>query len=564
MKDNSLFNFEIAKRNSKYYINNIHLSEELEENILYQYTIENANLKNYYNNIIKCFKVCIEYTDNKLIGYEIKEESIIYLINEIFKYIKELRNSQINCGQKLEIKKDNKGNKKVKVSIEKNRKYLDLLSLSSIDNLSVSMINFYDNDSNTLSNKLSCSNCDSSDYLQIDHELNDVFCANCNNKANEKKCYNCRKLSNKVVDYESCVGKIELCPKCINNQIFCGHCFTYNPSRLMQKEYIFAPSGKTVSHQLTCIKCCDTKNNLTLHNYHHYYDSSKYDTCPCLYMLDFKNKINVWNDDVLNYYTKDRESTELYGIELEVGSHVKNRPVYSDILNKVQNLVDGDAILKYDSSIDYLDGSKKQHPNDYRGFEIVTRPMTYKNSKKFLSDLVDNRPDELRSWQVGTTGVHIHVNKKYLSKLEIGKLLLFINNSKNRPFITFIAKRENKKYAKFLKRNILDYGDDSHNCHYYALNTSKPYTIEFRMFRGTLNKTTLLSYLQFVKSLIEFIKIHSISGKAPYVSTKLNGLSYKLYLSWLFSTNRSQYRELKYRIKHNEDFTFDEQDSSEI
>lgn len=448
-------------------------------------------------------------------------------INVVFQLFKEVAN---HFGKSFILTGSNKNS--IKMSID-NSTNIDVAHY----NLPVLIINLTNNHPNSRI-KL-CNIHNKYEYIPTDTTIN---------KPDQALIYkSCQMFANEV-SFESKGNKKEICSICKKEKLAVSF-----PQCIDTSDDYFNDN-----HIVSSIICttCIKNNNYGFHNRYdnpHYYDKNKHGKCPCIFLPNFKKDIKLWNTDVLDYYAKDAYSHELYGIELEVGSHVRNREFYRDILNETVNLVNNDAILKYDSSIDYLDGSEKKQPNCYKGFEIVTRPMTYKNSVNFIKELTDNRHNLLRSWEVGTTGIHIHVNKEYLSKLDIGKLLLFINSERNRHFITFIAKRENKKYAKFIKRNILDYKDKSHNCHYYALNTSKPNTIEFRMFRGTLNKNTLLSYLQFVKSLIEFIKCSPIGGKAPYISTHNTKLNVDNYVNWLlFNTERSQYRELKNRVaKYN-------------
>lgn len=450
-------------------------------------------------------------------------------INVVFQLFKEVAN---HFGKSFILDGSNKNS--IKMSID-NSTNIDVAHY----NLPVLIINLTNN--HPISRVKLCNIHNKYEYVPTDVTIN---------KPDQALVYiPCQTLINEP-SFESKKDPKEICSMCKKEKF--TRLYIDTSDNYFTDDYIVGSDICTI-----CIK----NNNYGFHNRYdnpHYYDKNKHGKCPCIFLPNFKKDIKLWNTDVLDYYAKDAYSHELYGIELEVGSHVRNREFYRDILNETVNLVNNDAILKYDSSIDYLDGSEKKQPNCYKGFEIVTRPMTYKNSVNFIKELTDNRHNLLRSWEVGTTGIHIHVNKEYLSKLDIGKLLLFINSERNRHFITFIAKRESKKYAKFVKRNILDYNDISYNCHYYALNTSKQHTIEFRMFRGTLNKNTLLSYLQFVRSLIDFVKCNSIGGKAPYVSNKDTKLNSDNYINWLlFNTERSQYRELKERvIKYNSRETY--------
>ncbi len=215
-------------------------------------------------------------------------------------------------------------------------------------------------------------------------------------------------------------------------------------------------------------------------------------------------------------------------------------------------IMDKDAIAVYDSSIDWLDGSDKTQRNTYRGFEIVTRPLNLENMIDFIKRLTEKRHEKLRSWHVGTAGIHIHVARNRqkkdrngrrvpnLTEIEIGKLLMFVNEPKNRHMIKHIARRYNAKYARFQNKRIIDCRDKSKDCHYDAINTNKDHTIEFRIFRGTLNQETILSYLQFIYAAIAFVRITPANSKS---------LSFIRFLEWLSRTPKSQYRHLKKRLE---------------
>ena len=63
------------------------------------------------------------------------------------------------------------------------------------------------------------------------------------------------------------------------------------------------------------------------------------------------------------------------------------------------------------------------------------------------------------------------------------------------------------RYSKKVDISIKDYINESnkkknHDFHYYAINLSNEDTIEFRMFKGSLNINTFIATLQFVNNCI--------------------------------------------------------------
>lgn len=353
-------------------------------------------------------------------------------------------------------------------------------------------------------------------------------------------CHRCQAGAEKesqLSKTETSTGEtILLCELCVPKYV-CDRCGFHEPRYLCKTLIeISEITGQNIKSRV-CGKCGDGYQRCH-HGCGSYFDVKAYNhECPCQIGHNFKNYIKEHNADVLSYYEADKYADEMFGIEIEAGTLNKNRAKFNAIAGETIELVGNNAILKYDSSIDWVN-KQEQVDNDYKGFEVVTRPMVYKNALRFLREFCKNRHPLLRSWEVGTCGLHIHVSKACLSSFEIGKILLFINNKGNRKFIKMIAKREDKRFAKFLTKKIMDYKNMSPDCHYEAINTSKKHTIEFRIFRGTLNSKTVVSYLQFVKSVIEFVRV-----------TSLEDLNPGKYTEFLFSTERSSYRELKDRIR---------------
>ncbi|MCZ2443807.1 MAG: hypothetical protein LC101_08555 [Flavobacteriales bacterium] len=355
-------------------------------------------------------------------------------------------------------------------------------------------------------------------------------------------CMLCEEHSDDINEYTNKIGEIFMvCIECANSNVFkCAMCHTYEIYDDMKLELYINEYGGVSYGKDICIHCID-KDKVSIHNRHIY--NNEYTKCPCTMDIDFRSMVWPYKENVLAHCKSDADTNELFGIEIEVGTKRANRMFFNNIVKESEALIKSDGILKYDVTIDNIN---ELELNRYCGFEIVTRPMNYKNAKQFLKRLAKGHHPLLRSWEVGTTGIHIHVNKKFLRPIEIGKILLFINSTVNKDFIIAIAGRSSDKYAAFTDKKVTDYSETSEDCHYYAVNVSNKDTVEFRIFKGSLNERKLLVYLDFVESLIEFVKVTHVGG-AP-ISSKRNQLIYRNYINWLNNTNRSQYRELKERI----------------
>ncbi|MCZ2442157.1 MAG: hypothetical protein LC101_00015, partial [Flavobacteriales bacterium] len=247
---------------------------------------------------------------------------------------------------------------------------------------------------------------------------NKHLCDKCFNKITTK-CTNCTKFVTKAHEFIRSNGeRFKVCTSCREFKITqCDGCKAYEIIRVSRLEIEIGEDGNLEYGKRLCGICLSKigKKNCYLHVY-----DNKYDNCLCATSYNFKPDIYSYNTNVLDSYSPDKDTKELFGIEIEVGTHRRNRGFFKEILKETKRVIASDAIMKWDASIDYLDGSNKEEPNDHCGFEITTRPMNYKNAKNFLEKLAKERHSLLRCWEVGTTGIHIHVNKKYLRPIEIG------------------------------------------------------------------------------------------------------------------------------------------------
>lgn len=158
------------------------------------------------------------------------------------------------------------------------------------------------------------------------------------------------------------------------------------------------------------------------------------------------------------------------------------------------------------------------------GFEIVTHPSTLNyhkqmNYKEVFQWLIDKG---YRSHDTRTCGLHVHVNRDYLSNnktiqdLCITKILFLLE--KYWTEITNIARRSECRYSVKIKRDseddslldLLYKAKGSNGCFssakYNCLNLLHKNTIEFRIFKGTLKYETYIATLEFVRNLVDVSK----------------------------------------------------------
>ena len=137
--------------------------------------------------------------------------------------------------------------------------------------------------------------------------------------------------------------------------------------------------------------------------------------------------------------------------------------------------------------------------------------------------------------------MHIHLDRKMLSSVQLGKLLVFINNEFNRGFIERIAGRSETfyedssctSYAVMRKKKIADGGQRNYN-KYEAVNVAHQSTVELRIFRSNLTKDGILRALEFSYALVDFLQQNTC---------RVSDQHYKEFLKWF---NRSPQNRASY------------------
>ena len=196
----------------------------------------------------------------------------------------------------------------------------------------------------------------------------------------------------------------------------------------------------------------------------------------------------------------DRKPRVLLGLELEM--EIKDDYCRDEragvLLHNVGNYQGHDyALCEDDGSLDH-------------GFEMVT---SYTG--------LDVHAEQLKYFEGGlrgaishdsdNCGLHVHICKSDMTTLHGAKMILFINDQANHKLVKAIARRDSSEYAKIKnKKEAKEWMRDavSSDCksvqlrslnrdRYEALNFKNPNTIEFRLFKGSLVYSTIMSCLEF-------------------------------------------------------------------
>ncbi len=273
-----------------------------------------------------------------------------------------------------------------------------------------------------------------------------------------------------------------------------------------------------------CQTCIDDEYTYSEYRdtYVHYEDADDDES----YDEDYRDdNVYAWDYDVMEQLSmtstksdKLHPDTPYYGVELEVE---KRNNADEQTASKIHDSFTYDnmqfALLKGDGSLS-------------NGFEIVSCPGTINAHRKYWDKFFNSEAiKEVKSWNTDTTGMHIHISRTALTQLQIGKILVFINDEKNQEFVNHIAGRSSDQWAKKSNKKISDCVVTSGK--YEAVNTAHRHTIELRIFKGNLARHGFYRVLEFVDALVHFAKL-----------TSLTKLQYTDFLTYMERPSiRSQY-----------------------
>lgn len=237
-----------------------------------------------------------------------------------------------------------------------------------------------------------------------------------------------------------------------------------------------------------------------------------------------KEQLKAWNYKIVKYFPPQKLRGEprpftYLGVELELKS---TRGEYSNFPTQIEvKHLKNFAIVKHDGSL----GEKS--------FELNSVPATLLYHKSGVWDAFFEAAPAYVEAPEGH-GMHVHVTRKVLSPLTIGKFLIFMNSESNEAFINTIAGRGDTSYTHAKKDHKIKDPLINNTCNsegrYARVNTTNKDTLEVRMFQSTANKRRFLSNLEFVHAAVSFSSKNGIRH-----------MEEKHFLKWI---NNSKRREL--------------------
>jgi hypothetical protein len=228
-----------------------------------------------------------------------------------------------------------------------------------------------------------------------------------------------------------------------------------------------------------------------------------------------------------------------FGVELEVepaqNTGNAQRALAASLGGKY-GMGEGAYILAADSSLD-------------KGVEIITVPQTleqHRTGSRIQWHAISKALQAAKAKSGAGTdncGMHVHINRKALSALTVGKMLVFINGESTRTLVELIAQRPASRYCERKEKKITDAlrPEDSH---YDALNIGTDHgTLELRVFRGNTRYSRILKNIEFAHALCLYCRDASLQDVSDPA----------LFRAWLL-TRASTYPNLsKFLSEHTED-----------
>ena len=326
--------------------------------------------------------------------------------------------------------------------------------------------------------------------------------------------------------------------------------------------------GTWVNDELLCDDCCDehtiacdccgesvwTQDCVTDDNTFLCGDcfDSYYSRCECCGVI-MHNDCTSWRHDLpycSDCFDEFKQQIEEYsykpepcffgdgnlymGVELEVDEGGKDDD-NAGTLKNIANANDDHIYIKADGSLD-------------DGFEIVSHPMDlnyHMNKMDWESVLKEAVDMGYRSHQTSTCGLHVHVNRDAFGSNQaeqeeaIAKILFFIEKHWNEMFQ--FSRRSQYNMDRWAARygfektgkEILEKAKGSYTSRYVAVNLKNYYTIEFRLFRGTLKYNTFIATLQMVQKICDVAFLMS--------QEELENLSWSEFVAKIDSPELVQY-----------------------
>lgn len=295
-----------------------------------------------------------------------------------------------------------------------------------------------------------------------------------------------------------------VCSNCAQNYFACDCC-----DELFSDDYIAVDNH----YILLCIDCyesyyftCEECGEVRRQEHSEVVDGCLY----CRVCADsLRNCIMPYNHKPAPVFFGD-SAEGYYGIELEVD----DGDFREEASKAIQEAGEEHIYLKEDGSL------------SYRGFEIVSHPATleYHMNDFPWQDICNTALSYgYRSHDTETCGLHIHASRSLFGSsqmeqdLTIAKIMLLVDRWYSNYIVRF-ARRDLGKMRQWADKpnagiepeddenNAIDKAKKTANDRYKAVNLRNRNTVEFRIFKGTLKRNTIIASIQWVDTIIKYCR----------------------------------------------------------
>jgi hypothetical protein len=217
------------------------------------------------------------------------------------------------------------------------------------------------------------------------------------------------------------------------------------------------------------------------------------------------------------------QATRLFGWEAETEIDKKsaiakgvNRAV---IAMAVRDTLGKDYVCMKEDGTLTMNGKYSDDRGDgrmYAGFEIVSAPADMEAHRTRIAKLPETAGYKmLRAFDTETCGFHVHVSRASLTSLQIGRMLYAINHKNWARFVHKVACRGSARFCAYYDKKLTDAlhperviskeEEGSYNkSRRVALNIANKDTVEFRIFKGTVNPRHIMRNIEFCDAICDF------------------------------------------------------------
>ena len=294
-----------------------------------------------------------------------------------------------------------------------------------------------------------------------------------------------------------------VCESCADNYYTCDHCdnlfsdqnIAVNTIGITLCEYCYN------EYYFTCEGCGEVypQEDGEYINGYNYCTTCANDHQDCILSYSYKPNPIFFGDDNAGY-----------GIELEID----NGDCREEAAKAITEAGGDHIYLKEDGSLSYA------------GFEVVTHPATldYHINHFPWTEICDAALSYgYRSHDTDTCGLHIHASRSLFGDtqmeqdLTIAKIILLVDRWYDSHIVRF-ARRNLSKMRHWADKPNADIrpGDNDSDAvykskktadsRYKAVNLCNRRTVEFRFFRGTLKRDTIIASIQWVDTIIKYCR----------------------------------------------------------